>query len=123
MTGYTFDVTCPKCGGPVIPVVEGRVVAGTETSAVFRCAEPCTSRYAEWQVVLFLRPVADRHQTLSCGTVDGLTRHKRLGEPPCPACLDARARNRNPEGVDRHREPDWELARKQRRRELAEVDA
>lgn len=38
ISGYWFAVTCPVCGGPVDHVADGRPIAGTEASAVCRCA-------------------------------------------------------------------------------------
>ena len=51
--GYFFTVTCPQCGGPVDHVADGRPIAGTEASAVCRCAR-CDRH---WHVLTTVRPV------------------------------------------------------------------
>ena len=40
MNGYLIPLTCPVCGGDVVPVADGRPnAAGTTTTAVCRCVE------------------------------------------------------------------------------------
>lgn len=51
--GYTFAVTCPRCGGEVEHLATGAVHAGTEAGSVFRCAR-CRHR---WHVLVTIRSV------------------------------------------------------------------
>ena len=53
ITGYWFAFTCPHCGGEVDHVADGRPIAGTEASAVCRCAR-CDRH---WHVLTTVRPV------------------------------------------------------------------
>jgi predicted RNA-binding Zn-ribbon protein involved in translation (DUF1610 family) len=50
---YELHVTCLHCGGTIAHVTSSVVYAGTECSAIGRCAE-CGR---EWQVSVHLRPV------------------------------------------------------------------
>ena len=56
MIGYVFELTCPGCGCGVVPVAEGRPMAGTEVSAVARC--PRCDR--EFHVHVILRCIGKR---------------------------------------------------------------
>lgn len=84
---YQMAVTCAHCGGDLSPVTEGKVIhnamqAGTETSAIARCAE-CRR---EWHLWVRLQPVAAGRDESACGTNAGYQRHLRAKEPTCDKC-------------------------------------
>lgn len=53
ISGYRLNLTCARCGAPVVHVADGRPVAGTEASAIADCAG-CGST---WQILVHLRRV------------------------------------------------------------------
>lgn len=53
-SGYSFALSCPRCGTTCEPVTEGNVVGGTQASAIARC--PACPK--EFLVVVLLRPSA-----------------------------------------------------------------
>ena len=53
---YVFIAHCPRCGSLLTHVAHGRVIAGTQTSAIARCAD-CPR---EWQITVSLRTSAPK---------------------------------------------------------------
>jgi hypothetical protein len=49
--------------------------------------------------------------TLPCGTPAAMQRHRRRGEPPCPACVQAERERRARTRPMTARTPDWRPAR------------
>lgn len=88
---YTFDVTCPRCGGEV------RHVAGSEETPPLtlsvRAVVACTVCAVEWLVVVELLKVRDQAHPSGerppCGTESGYKAHTRRGEPTDPQCREA----------------------------------
>ena len=92
--GITAEMTCIKCGHPVRLVNLGRVIAGTEASAIVGCSH-CR---AQWHFRVTLTQIADRKVDLDsepngCGSEAGYARHRRQGTPSCEECRKAHARS------------------------------
>lgn len=123
MNGYAFSVSCPACGGPVAEIARGRVIAGSEQSVIVGCVDRCLRHRSEWQLCVFLLPVVETRKAFGevqgCGTEAGYKRHRRQGETPCEACVDAHTIHGHPDGPRDWGH--WYDERIQRRRDLAEI--
>lgn len=94
---YRFDVSCPRCSGP-LEHVAGGTTSTWETRAVTRC-EPCDETFV---IVLSLRPTTEPRlggaprPAIEHGSERGYQqhratdgRHRRTHPEACNQCIDA----------------------------------
>ena len=87
------ELACLRDGTRLVPVAEGRILAGREGSVILRC----TSCGYEHHLYVSLSLVGENVDTFIstnrraavCGTESGYSRHRANGTPPCELCATA----------------------------------